>query len=72
MDNVDTNIPRQDLLSYGLELKDVDVSKLQMETLPGESQRINGISYVVLYEEEIPTILEELFENDQVNKEDKD
>ncbi len=72
MDNIDTNISKQDMLSYGLELKNIDTSKLKMETLPGESQRINGISYVILYEDQIPKILEDLFENDEVNKENKD
>lgn len=71
VDNIDTNMSIKELMSYALILKDVDTSKIDMEILPGESKRIDNISYIVLYQDEIPTIVEDLFINDRVDEENK-
>jgi polyisoprenyl-teichoic acid--peptidoglycan teichoic acid transferase len=61
IDNVDTNIPLRTMLGYTLRLRNIDMEKVQMETLPGTPAMIGGISYIVVDESKIPEVVERLF-----------
>ena len=64
--NVETNIPLDVILKFAANAKDFDVDGMQMATLPGEPQYINGISYFIYDEEEAEILVKELFEDDKV------
>lgn len=66
LDHVETNIPLSTALGYALKLRGLDSSGLQMETLPGTPAMINGISYIVVEQEEIPKVVERLFLNSDI------
>lgn len=64
--NVETNIPLDVILKFAANAKDFDVDGMQMATLPGEPQYINGISYFIYDEEEAEILVKELFEDGKV------
>ena len=66
IDNINTNIPLNKMLSYLLTVKNFDTSNLQMTTLPGTPQMINKISYIIVDRDDIPEIVDEMFYNDEV------
>lgn len=59
--NVYTNIPMRDMLDLGLMLDKVDLNGIETNTLPGQGQYIDNISYFVLDEYETRQMLERLF-----------
>lgn len=66
LDHVETNVPLSTALGYALKLRGLDISELQMETLPGTPGMINGISYIIVDQEEIPGVVERLFLNSDI------
>jgi len=62
--NVETNIPLDLILKFAVNIKNYDVEGIQMDTLPGESKYINGVSYYVPYEEEMQAIVDLMFNDD--------
>jgi len=62
--NVETNIPLDLILKFAVNIKNYDIEGIQMDTLPGESKYINGVSYYVPYEEEMQAIVDLMFNDD--------
>ncbi|HHV46935.1 MAG TPA: LCP family protein [Tissierellia bacterium] len=62
--NVETNIPLALILKFAVNIKNYDIEGIQMDTLPGESKYINGVSYYVPYEEEMQAIVDLMFNDD--------
>ena len=50
-ENVDTNIPANELLSLGMKILKLNSSDIIMTTLKGEAQNIYGQDYIVAYDE---------------------
>jgi LCP family protein required for cell wall assembly len=59
--NVDTNIPMDTILKFAMKAKNFGTDKVEMATLPGDGQYINGISYFILDEEESETLVKTMF-----------
>lgn len=66
--NVETNIPMDLILKFAVNVNNYDIDGIQTATLPGEPKYINGVSYYVPFEEEMETLIDHMFNND--NKED--
>lgn len=65
--NVETNIPLDLILKFAVSANSYDIDGIQTATLPGEPKYINGVSFYVPNEEEMKTIVDNMF-NDN-NKE---
>lgn len=63
-DNVETNIPLDLILKFAVNIKNYDIEGIQMDTLPGQAKYINGVSYYVPNEEEMKTIVDTMFNDD--------
>lgn len=63
-DNVETNIPLDLILKFAVNIKNYDIEGMQMDTLPGQAKYINGVSYYVPNEEEMKTIVDTMFNDD--------
>ncbi len=63
---VETDISLSDALKYVQYVKDVDMSKMQMETLPGVGEMVNGVSYYIINETEAPEAINRIFFSDDV------
>lgn len=58
---IDTNIPLNTVLKGGWAAKDMDFSTINVATLPGEGDYINGISYFLAEEEQFESLLDDMF-----------
>lgn len=63
-DNVETNIPLDLILKFAVNINNYDIEGIQMDTLPGQPEYINGVSYYVPNEEEMNTIVNTMFNDD--------
>lgn len=66
MDNIETNIPVSTMLSYVMDLKNINPENIQMATLPGEPDMVDGVSYFLADEEQTPSLMEKMFYNREV------
>lgn len=62
-DNVDTNIPANELISLGLKVLRLSSSDIVMETLQGEPEDIYGQSYLIAYEDYNKDLIDALNSN---------
>jgi polyisoprenyl-teichoic acid--peptidoglycan teichoic acid transferase len=66
MDNIETNIPVSTMLSYVMDLKNINPDNIQMATVPGEPNMIDGVSYFMADEEKMPSLMEKMFYNREI------
>ncbi|KNF09432.1 transcriptional regulator LytR [Gottschalkia purinilytica] len=66
MENIETNIPLKLMLKYGLDVKNIDTSNIEMATLPGEAKMIENVSYFIPDEDESEEIVKSMFEDHKV------
>ena len=59
--NVETNIPLDLILKFAVNVNNYNVEDIQMATLPGEPKYIGGVSYYVPNEEEMKTLIDSMF-----------
>ena len=62
-ENVDTNIPLNTIVKYGLKFNKYDLANMNSEVLPGSSKMMNGISYYVHSEDKTEKLIKEMFPN---------
>lgn len=62
-DNIETNIPITTMLSYVMDLKNINTENIQMATVPGEPDMIDQVSYFVVDEDEASTLMDRMFYN---------
>ncbi len=62
-DYIDTNIKSNELISLARLMKDIDRTKIWVETIKGEPQYINGVSYLVADDNEIKEHVQNIIEN---------
>ncbi len=67
-DNVDTNIPLDVIMKFAMKAKNFKTDGIQMATLPGNGQYINGVSYFILDEEESNRIVKTMFTENKTAK----
>ncbi|MDO5707403.1 MAG: LCP family protein [Andreesenia angusta] len=67
-ENISTNMSVKDILSYTTAITKISGEKTQFETLPADPQDIDGISYVIVREDEVEDVIFELFEKSTVTK----
>ncbi len=60
---IKTNIKSNELISLAKLMKDVDRTKIWVETIKGEPQYINGVSYLVADDKEIKEHVQNIIEN---------
>lgn len=60
-DYITTNIPFETIGKFGLSALKYDLDNMKVQTLPGESQTIKGLSYYVHYEEATKQLVREMF-----------
>lgn len=65
-DNVNTNIPLDLITKFAMKANKFNVQGIQMATLPGYSNYINGVSYFVLDQEESSKLLETMFGENRI------
>ncbi|OHW62516.1 transcriptional regulator LytR [Andreesenia angusta] len=65
-DNIDTNIPLTTMLSYVMDMKNINTENIQMATLPGEPDMIDEVSYFLIDEDASSTLMDRLFYNREV------
>lgn len=58
--NIDTDLQLKDLLALANTYKSIDISSIQTRMLPGKAEYINGVSYWVVYRDEVAAIIAEL------------
>ncbi len=63
---VETDITLSDALKYVQYADDADLSKIQMETIPGEGQMVGGVSYYLVDEVEAKAAVNRIFFSDDV------
>lgn len=61
MDNIETNIPTSTMLSYVMDLKNINPENVQMATLPGEADMIDEVSYFLMDDEGAATLMDKMF-----------
>ncbi len=59
--NVETNIPLDLILKFAVNVNNYNVEDMQMATLPGEPKYIGGVSYYMPNEEEMKTLIDSMF-----------
>ncbi len=62
-DYIKTNIKSNELISLAKLMKDVDRTKIWVETIKGEPQYINGVSYLIVDDQEIKKYVQNIIEN---------
>ena len=60
-DYVDTNIPLDVIMKFAMKAKNFKIDNIQMATLPGDGEYINGVSYFILDEEESNKMVKTMF-----------
>lgn len=60
-DYVDTNIPLDIIMKFGMKAKKFSTQGIQMATLPGEGEYINGVSYFIPDKEESDRLVKTMF-----------
>ena len=60
---INTNIKSNELISLAKLMKDIDRTKIWTETIKGEPQYINGVSYLVVDDHEIKEYVQNIIEN---------
>lgn len=67
---LETNITINDALKYVGEIKELDIYNTQSYTLPCTTEKINGISFVIVDEQEIKEFAYEVFKKPPIKPED--
>lgn len=65
--NVDTNIPLDTVLKFASNAKKFDTDNMQMATVPGLPQYINGVSYFIADKEDTDALVDQLFKNNNIS-----
>ncbi len=64
--DIDTDFTLSDCLKYANYISDVDMGKVEMETLPGNGEYVGNVSYFLADEEEIPNAVRRIFYSDDL------
>lgn len=67
-DNVNTNIPLDLITKFAMKANNFSVQGIQMATLPGDGNYINGVSYFIVDEEESNKLLETMFNENRIGE----
>lgn len=59
--NIDTNIPLDLIMTFGMNAKKFDTEKIEMATLPGNPETIEGVSYFIADKIESQILVERMF-----------
>lgn len=65
-DNIETNIPLTKMLSYAMDLKNINTENIQMATVPGEPDMIDEVSYFLMDEDASATLMDRMFYNREI------
>ena len=60
-DHVDTNIPLDIIMKFGMKAKKFSTEGIQTATLPGEGEYVSGVSYFIPYKEESDRLVKTMF-----------
>ncbi|WP_250278234.1 LCP family protein [[Clostridium] colinum] len=67
---IDTNFTLSDALKYVNEIKEIDVNAIQNYTLPCTPKNINGVSFVIVDDQQVKEFAYEMFKKPTVKPED--
>lgn len=65
-ENIETNIPLRDIVTYAMDVKNLKQEGMQMATLPNESVMMSGVSYVIPIEEVKDELMEKMFSKKEI------
>lgn len=65
--NIETDLSKRQMLIFAKEFSEININNLRKEILPGEGQMIDGISYYVIYEQQMKDLINDLLSDDYIN-----